>query len=132
MLGDGPPEPWYTNRSVPHILAIDDDSDFLELMQQGLAPRGIEVTTCETVAQAVEALASSAFDLVLTDLGLADEGGLALLERVKQAWPDVPVVVVTGHGDAAGAARALGAAGVLVKPVDLEQLAVAVAAALAP
>ncbi|MAQ14848.1 MAG: hypothetical protein CMN30_08635 [Sandaracinus sp.] len=113
-----------------HVLAIDDDADFLELMQQGLAPRGIDVTACETVAQAVQALTAQAFDLVLTDLGLADEGGLALLEKVKQHFPDVPVVVVTGHGDAAGAARALGAAGVLVKPVELEDLALAVESAL--
>lgn len=117
---------------MPHqVLAVDDDSDFLTLMSRGLAPRGCEVTTCETVAEAVEALKARAFDVVVTDLGLTDEGGLALLERVHTAWPDVPVVVVTGHGDAAGAARALGACGVLVKPVELEALAAAIESALA-
>ena len=104
------------------ILTIDDDLDFLELVQQGLAMHDIEVETCDTIGRAVELLLAEPFDLVVTDLGLADEGGLALLEKLAETRPDVPVVVVTGHGDAAGAARALGAKGVLVKPVDIEAL----------
>jgi DNA-binding NtrC family response regulator len=112
------------------ILAIDDDSDFLDLVRAGLATRGIEVTCCETVARAVEVLADRPFDLVMTDLGLTDEGGLALLERLAETRPEVPVLVVTGHGDAASAARALGAKGVLVKPVDLDELTQAMDAIL--
>ena len=114
------------------VLAVDDDVDFLELVRDGLATQGIEVTTCETVGAAVRALEEDGepFDLVVTDLGLSDEGGLALLEKLVENRPEIPVVVVTGHGDAAGAARALGAAGVLVKPVELEDLVDAIGAAL--
>ncbi|MBO6935361.1 MAG: response regulator [Deltaproteobacteria bacterium] len=105
------------------VLAIDDDRDFLDLLSQGFEQHGHTVVGCETVGGAIAELEESGeFDLVLTDLGLADDGGLALLERLREARPNVPVMVVTGHGEAEAAALALGAAGVLVKPVELSSL----------
>ena len=102
------------------VLAVDDDRDFLDLLAEGFESHGHVVVACETVGDAIEKLGESGvFDVILTDLGLGDEGGLALLERLGQARPGVPVVVVTGHREAEAAALALGAAGVLVKPVEL-------------
>ena len=64
------------------------------------------------------------FDVVLTDLRMADMDGLAILRKAKQYLPDAEVVVITGHGDVKTAVQAIKekAANYLTKPVDMAEL----------
>ena len=80
------------------------------------------------VADAEVALRSGAIELVVTDLGLEDEGGLAFCARICSERPTLPVLVVTGYPEAREAALAVGARHVLIKPVTVEELEAALAA----
>jgi PAS domain S-box-containing protein len=75
------------------------------------------VTACNSVSAALEHIDQEQFDAVVVDYSLPDETGLSLLEQVRYRKLDLPVIVVTGHGDEATAVRAmkLGAADYIVK-----------------
>jgi two-component system response regulator HydG len=111
------------------ILVVDDEPDVCELIELGLTKRGFKV---ESTTRARDALAmlrdDQAFDVLLTDLRLDDMDGLALCERVVENHPDLPVVVLTGHGslDTAIGAIRVGAYDFITKPVDMESLEVAI------
>jgi len=72
----------------------------------------------------LEALAGGGFDLAILDIGLPDLSGLDVLEKARARSPQLPVVIITAHGklENAVAARKLGAAAYLVKPLDLREL----------
>jgi DNA-binding NtrC family response regulator len=72
----------------------------------------------------LEALAGGGFDLAILDIGLPDLSGLEVLEKARARSPQIPVVIITAHGklENAVAARKLGAAAYLVKPLDLREL----------
>jgi two-component system response regulator HydG len=69
-------------------------------------------------------IAQEEFDIILTDLRMAEVDGLAILRRAKQELPDAEVVLITGHGDVKTAVEAMreGAANYLTKPVDMAEL----------
>ena len=114
----------------PVVLVVDDDHDVLELMQASLPRAGFQVRVADSAARAEELVQSERIDVVVTDLSLGDDGGLALCEKWHDERPDLPVLVLTGHGEAKEAALSLGACGVLVKPVETDELLAALRAAL--
>jgi CheY-like chemotaxis protein len=77
------------------LLLIDDDPAILQLLSATLAPAGHELTSCATGAEALQAIASGHFDLVLLDLTLPDVQGLELLHRLRRLAPATRVVVIT-------------------------------------
>ena len=82
------------------ILVVDDDKAVREVIAAMLAPANYE---CREAASGVEALAvlesGEEFDLMLTDLMMPDLDGIALLERSKDKYPHMPVVIVTAVHD---------------------------------
>lgn len=109
-------------RAWPHLLVVDDDRDTLEVLALGLSRCGAAVKTCADAEQAVASLRALPPDALLTDLALSRHDGFWLIEQVR-AIPSLarlPILVLTGHGDAAhlDAARRVGADDVLVKPVE--------------
>lgn len=122
-------EPLPTDDSGPplakgagRVLVVDDDVDLLESLESLLKAQGFEVETSSTVKNATRALAAAKFDVVVTDLALGAPGGLAFCERVVRSHPGLPIVVLTGYGDARDAALRLGARRVLQKPVAVQTL----------
>jgi DNA-binding NtrC family response regulator len=111
------------------ILVVDDDQSMCDLLEASLSRLGYEVETRTSARDALELVAAVEFDVVLTDLDMADLGGLDLCERVMGTRPDVPVIVVTAHGslEAAIGAMRVGAYDFLTKPVDSKLLAIGVA-----
>jgi two-component system, NtrC family, response regulator HydG len=114
------------------ILVVDDDQSMCDLLEASLSRLGYEVETRTSARDALELVAAVEFDIVLTDLDMADLGGLDLCERVMGTRPDVPVIVVTAHGslEAAIGAMRVGAYDFLTKPVDSKLLAIGVARAI--
>jgi two-component system response regulator HydG len=114
------------------ILCIDDDQDQLTLFQVALHRLGYSVVTHGSPSAALEELASSHFDAVITDLGMGDMDGLELCERVVATQPDVPVIVITGSGsmETAMAALRVGAYDFLTKPLDVKLLGISVSRAV--
>ncbi len=114
------------------VLVVDDERDTCELLEMALARQGMQVTTCTTAADALEKVTSHDFDVVLTDLTMPDMSGLELCERIITLRPDVPVVLITGHGSletAMGAIRA-GAYDFVTKPIESKTLGVVVSRAV--
>ena len=115
-----------------NVLIVDDEEDILELIELTLLRMGLEVERASTVAEAIEKVKAGDFDLCLTDMRLPDGEGLQVVEYVTQNVRDLPVAVITAHGNTENAVAALkaGAFDYLAKPVSLEQLRTLVKSAL--
>jgi DNA-binding NtrC family response regulator len=110
------------------VLVVEDDAPLRRLLAAELAECGYAVTDVATIDQARAAIDRRPFDLVLTDLALAEGSGLDVLAHARQEQPGVPVVFLTGRGTIDDAVRAmkLGAFDFLQKPLDSERLVLTV------
>lgn len=108
------------------ILLADDDPVVTQVVRAGLRTLGWEVEVAADVMQAIMFATRSPPDAVVLDINMPGGTGLTALERLRASMKTryVPVLVVSATQDPAvpGQAEALGAAGFLAKPVDIEQL----------
>lgn len=106
------------------ILLVDDEDYMLALLKEIVQMLGYRPVTAASGSQALERLAAHSVDLVITDMNMPGMSGLELLSRVRQAKPQVPVVLISGYGleHAAMAARKHQADGFIGKPFHLEEL----------
>src|ERR1700749_4482260 len=115
------------------ILVVDDEEPIREIVASMLGTAGY---VCKQAGSGTEALAlltsGDIFELMLSDLMMADLDGIGLLERTKEKFPDMPVVMVTAVHDISVALAAIrnGAYDYLLKPFEREQLLNAVGRAL--
>lgn len=79
------------------ILIIDDDPDFILLMQKQLETHGHEVYTAINGPEALKILQVHAFDIVYTDLVMSEMDGIAICRKVKEIRPETEVVLVSAH-----------------------------------
>ena len=117
---------------TPSVLLVDDEPDILELLELALRKMGLEVDRAGNVREALTKLAARSYDLCLTDMRLPDGDGLQVVQHIAQHNLDVPVAVITAHGNMENAVTALkeGAFDYLSKPVSLDQLRALVKSAL--
>ncbi len=116
------------------VLVVDDDPAVGKVLGALLAQDGIASVTVRSGATALEELGRAFFDLVVTDLRMPPGmDGLQLLERVREAYPETPVILMTAHGTIPVAVEAMkaGAADFIVKPFDRDEILYAVHKALA-
>jgi two-component system NtrC family sensor kinase len=108
----------------PKTLLIDDELDFVRLLAERLLARDFPVLWAVDAAQGIGLVESEAPAAVVLDVNLPDRSGLEVLGEIKERWPLVQVVMLTGQSDVATAVRGmkLGAADYLVKPVNFDQL----------
>ncbi len=108
----------------PRALIVDDEPDICELIGITLNLMDIDSRAVGDVAAARDALGNGHFDLCLTDMRLPDGDGLELIEWMQRHAPNVPVAMITAHGNVETAVRALklGAFDFVSKPVDLGAL----------
>ncbi len=115
------------------ILVVDDEKQICEIITSMLMAANYE---CREAGSGLEALAllesGELFDLMLSNLLMPDLGGIGLLERTTDKYPDMPVVMVTGVHDVSMALSAMrnGAFDYLMKPFEREQLVAVVRRAL--
>ena len=119
--------------TAKHVLIVDDEPDICELIEITLARMGLTTQSANNLTDAKLVLASEKFDLCLTDMRLPDGDGIELVELVQTSYPQLPVAVITAHGNMETAVKALkaGAFDFVSKPVDLKILRNLVAAATA-
>lgn len=119
--------------SVGRILLVDDEADMLLSTSQTLDLAGFEVEAFSSVQPALDLVNFGFRGIVITDIRMPDMDGLTLMRRVHDIDPEIPVILVTGHGDVQLAVRAMreGAHDFVEKPFDGSQLAEITARALA-
>jgi DNA-binding NtrC family response regulator len=108
----------------PLILLVDDDESVLFGYKHSLSREGYQVQTALSLEDAKKRTLSGEIDAVVLDLQLPDGNALEWIPELKQAWPDLPVIVATGKGDVPTAVTAMkfGAENFLIKPVETENL----------
>jgi len=109
---------------MKRILIIEDEHALASALAAVGRRLGCESVLCHSGRRGLDALAGSTFALVILDIGLPDMSGLKALEQIRVQEPNLPVLIVTAHGnlDNAVAAKKLGATAYLVKPLDLDEL----------
>jgi len=114
------------NTTLPHtrLLIVDDEQGFVDVLTNRLSRRRIDVFKAYSGAQALQALRQNIFDVMVLDLKMEDMDGIEVLRIVRKMAPDLPVIILTGHGSrtAAEDGMTLGAFDYLTKPCELEEL----------
>lgn len=106
------------------VLFIDDEAELCTAAEEWLGVCGFAVTSFTAADAAIAQVDPATFDCVVTDVRMPGLDGLAVLEHFRDRAPDLPVVLLTGHGDvplAVGAMRS-GAHDFIEKPYDAELL----------
>lgn len=106
------------------LLLVDDEVGFVDVLQKRMRKRGLDVTTATSGVEAIQTLRGKDFDVTVLDLKLMDMNGIEVLEIFKKMVPDMPVIMLTGHGSeqAARDGMAKGAFDYLLKPCELDTL----------
>jgi two-component system, NtrC family, response regulator GlrR len=106
------------------ILIVDDDRNLLELIRMRLESANYEVTTALDEEKAKALTGDNSFDLAVLDLQLVHQDGISLMEELRFARPDMPVIILTAHGSIESAVEAMrrGAYTYLTKPFDAREL----------
>jgi CheY-like chemotaxis protein len=126
----------------PHVLIVSDDPELQAFLAEGLLYAGFWTSVIASAIQTLEVFRLRSFDLVLVDAALAGLGGLELVRRLRSRSDradnpaprtDVPILVIAGTAGevTAEAASAAGADGVLLAPIELDELAPALHAVVA-
>lgn len=106
------------------ILLVDDERGFVDIIAKRMSKRNIEVTRAYSGTEALQALRKEDFDVSVLDLKMEDMDGIEVLKIFKKMAPDLPVIMLTGHGseEAARDGIRFGAFDYLTKPCDFEEL----------
>jgi two-component system C4-dicarboxylate transport response regulator DctD len=118
--------------SAGKILLVDDDEALRVAVAQGLTLRGFDVAAFDNAPAALKAVSPGFDGVVVSDVRMPGMDGLALFERIQAVDPDIPVLLITGHGDVAMAVAALqdGVYDFVSKPFPMERLTAALSRAL--
>jgi len=106
------------------ILIIEDEHALASALAAVARRMGRAPVLCATGTRGLDEAAAGSFALAVLDIGLPDISGLTVLERLRALYPALPVIIITAHGNLenAMAAKQLGAAAYLVKPLDLPEV----------
>jgi len=113
------------------VLVVDDQEEMVDLLSRMLRRLGFnDILFANSAAEAEEFFGNNRFHLILTDYSMKGNTGLDLTRKLRQgsvAWVtrrDVPIIMVTGHGERSYvlAAKEAGVNAFLVKPVDIGQM----------
>jgi two-component system OmpR family response regulator len=106
------------------ILVVDDEEDFLETLVNRLNRRGMSAQGALSGREALKMMEEKEFDVVVLDVRMPGMDGLEVLREVKNRWPFVEVILLTGHGSVESGIEGmrLGAFDYVMKPADLEVL----------
>jgi DNA-binding NtrC family response regulator len=106
------------------VLLVDDEKDFLEVMAERMAARGIEVSTAASATEAIRLAEKESFDAIIVDLMMPDMDGIEALKLLKKKKPETQVILLTGHATLEKGIEAmkLGAVDFMEKPADMNQL----------
>ena len=114
------------------ILVVDDEKNYLVVLEALLGPEGYEILTADSARSALRLLEEADLDLVLTDMKMPGVSGMELLEQCKKINPEIPVIMMTAYGTIEMAVEAMKkhAYDYITKPFQNEELKVTIKKAL--
>jgi two-component system response regulator HydG len=114
------------------ILVIDDDRDMCLLLKRFLSKHGFEVEDASTSKKAIELLDATEYDLVMCDFRIDNMDGKTMLVKIKEKYPHMPVIIMTGYSDIKIAVEVmkLGAFDYVTKPLFPDEIIVTIRKAL--
>src|SRR5688572_32557249 len=114
------------------ILVIDDDRDMCLLLKRFLSKHGFEVEDANTSKKAIELLDATEYSLVLCDFRLDNMDGKTMLIKIKEKYPHMPVIIITGYSDIKIAVEVmkLGAFDYITKPLFPDEIILTIRKAL--
>jgi len=117
---------------LARILVVDDETSMQEFLRILLQRDGHDVTACGSATEALLALESDDWDLVISDVRMPGMSGLDLLDQVRQLSPETTVILITAHGTTESAVEAMkhGAYDYLTKPCSVDEIRLVVGKAL--
>jgi DNA-binding NtrC family response regulator len=106
------------------LLLVDDEEGFVNVIANRMSRRGIDTTKVLNGIDAIQALRKQDFDVAVLDLKMEDMDGIEVLKIFKKMVPNMPVIMLTGHGSARAAKEGIeqGAFDYLSKPCELQEL----------
>jgi len=106
------------------ILLVDDEEEFVKTLSERIQMRNLDSTTALNGKEAMEAMNARLSDVMVLDLRMPGMDGFEVLRQVKKTYPEVQVIILTGHGSDKdeNETRRLGAFEYLKKPVGIDQL----------
>ena len=106
------------------VLVVDDEADVRALLSDLLTEEGYKVRTADTAAKAVAEIEKDLPDLVMMDVQLPDQDGIALLRQLKKEHPELEMIVMTAFGGSSTAIKAMehGAYDYVTKPFEIDDL----------
>ncbi len=110
--------------SMPNVLVVEDDDDLREAVVETLTTNGYDCQTAANGIEALESLRQDTFQLVLSDVQMPKLDGMALLDKIHQETPELPVLLMTAYGSIDKAVQAIkeGAYDYLTKPFESSYL----------
>jgi len=120
------------NKHKVKLLLVDDEQAFIEILTQRLRRRGFGVDCINSGQGVLNRLEENDdLDVIIIDLKMPEMNGIETIQRIKNKWPLIEVILLTGHGTVESAVNALkqGAFDYLMKPYDLGELVVKIKAA---
>lgn len=115
------------------IMVVDDEASIRHSLSDILTDEGYEVIVASDGHEALQRLSYTIADMILLDIWMPGMDGIEVLKEIKTRWPDIKVIVISGHGSIETAVKAtkLGAFDYIEKPLSLEGVLLAVRKALA-
>ena len=114
------------------ILIVDDEPSIIQSLRGILTDEGFEVIDADGGLKALDIIKETIPDIVLLDIWMPDIDGIETLERIRELYPSVQVIMISGHGTIETAVRAtkLGAYDFIEKPLSLEKVLLSISNAL--
>ena len=107
-----------------HLLLVDDEPDFKEILLKRLTRMGIQLSLADCCAAALETLETQPVDVIIMDVSMPGLDGIQCLKKVKERWPLVEVIILTGHASVKSGIEGMqgGAFDYCLKPIDVLEL----------
>jgi len=114
------------------LLIVDDEKHIREGLEKALRPEGFDVVLAYDGQEALEKLEGNDIDLIISDLKMPRVSGEELIKEIQGLYPNVPIIILTGHGTIENAVEAMrtGAYDFLTKPLNIDKLSLIVKRAL--
>ncbi|MBM9510955.1 response regulator [Desulfogranum marinum] len=106
------------------LLLVDDEPEFLETLEKHLRRRKINTSVAEGCKVALDILEEQAIDVIVMDVSMPEIDGLQCLKKVKEKWPLIEVVILTGHASVKSGIEGMqgGAFDYCIKPIETQEL----------